>query len=136
MIPTPREVVARRRAERQAAIQRARSFAEDLDPSLSLQAVVVVGSVARGDFNAWSDIDVLVVAERLPDHPVERLRAVGSPAAGGIEAVVWTPHEWTVQRRRGNPLAAEAATHGVWVVGDLEALEDATPKAADHEPGP
>jgi predicted nucleotidyltransferase len=129
--------VARRRAQQQELLSRARHYAAGLDRSLDVQAVVVFGSVARGDFNAWSDIDVLVVAQRLPDQPVARLRTVGSPAAEGVEAVVWTPREWALQHRRGNPVAVEAATEGVWLVGERSRLDDwlAVHPDAAGEPG-
>ncbi|MGH8908620.1 MAG: nucleotidyltransferase family protein [Egibacteraceae bacterium] len=42
------------------------------------RAVVIFGSVARGDFNDTSDIDVLVVAERLPARATDRLAALGA----------------------------------------------------------
>jgi predicted nucleotidyltransferase len=47
----------------------ARRFAEDLDPALAVQAVVVFGSVARRDCHDHSDVDVLVVAHNCPSEP-------------------------------------------------------------------
>lgn len=38
-------------------------------------AVLPFGSVARGDFNLWSDVDVLVVSDALPAHPLARSTA-------------------------------------------------------------
>lgn len=115
-MPTPREVIARRRAERAALLDRARDFAVGLPDGLGVAGVVVVGSVARGDFHGRSDIDVLVVAEDLPDRPADRLAALGTPPAG-VEAVVWTPQEWRTKARQRDPLAADALDHGVWVRG-------------------
>ena len=45
-------------------------------------AVVVFGSTVRGDFNKWSDTDVLVVAEELPDEWRSRMRAAAQRIAG------------------------------------------------------
>jgi predicted nucleotidyltransferase len=114
---TAREVVARRRAERHRLLDRAALFAQRLDPGLGVRAVVVFGSVARGDFNVWSDIDVLVVAEHLPAEYRDRLDAIGWPPPSGVEPVVWTPREYRRQRERGNPIAVEAEQTGVWLVG-------------------
>ncbi len=36
--------------------------------------VYVVGSVARGDYVASSDVDVLVVSDRVPEKPADRSR--------------------------------------------------------------
>ncbi|HWB71961.1 MAG TPA: nucleotidyltransferase domain-containing protein [Egibacteraceae bacterium] len=120
---SPQQVIARRRAERAALIARAERFAQDLDPQLGARAVVVFGSVARGDFNVWSDVDVLVVAERLPERALDRLAALGKPP-DAVEPVAWTPAEWRRQRRRSNPIAVEAVHDGVWLVGSPEALDD------------
>lgn len=111
-----RSVIERRRRERAELLDRARAFAGQLDPALGILAVVVFGSVARGDFNVWSDVDVLVVAERLPDHAVERVRALGRRPAG-VQPVAWTPAEWAARLKKGDPIALEAEAVGVWLVG-------------------
>lgn len=120
----PAEVIARRRRERAALIDRGWAFARAIPAGVNVRGVVV-GSVARGDFQADSDVDVLVVAAGLPDHPVERLAAVGAPVAG-IDAVVWTPGEWASQSRRGDPVAVEVREHGVWLTGSPADLDAAT----------
>lgn len=121
---TAREVVARRRAERRALLGRAEALVEGLDPRLGVRAVVVFGSVARGDFNVYSDIDVLVVAEHLPGDYGERLDAVGWPPPPRVEPVAWTPSEYRHQLARRNPIAVEAERAGVWLVGDPAAVAD------------
>lgn len=120
MTPTVWEVLARRAADRDVRLQLARVYAEGLAAHLGVRAVAVIGSVARGDFNAWSDLDVLVVADHLPDDPITRLQAVGSPAPGGIEVIPWTPQDWAFQLQRRNPVAVEAAEQGVWLIGSQE----------------
>lgn len=109
-------VLARRRREREELLDRARRFAADLPPQLGVIAVVVFGSVARGDFNRWSDVDVLVVVEHLPGRVLEWLEALGD-APAGVAPVAWTPAEWRAQARRRNPIAVEAAERGEWVRG-------------------
>jgi hypothetical protein len=120
--PTPADVIARRRADRAALIAVANAFADRLSADLDVCAVIVFGSVARGDFHDHSDIDVLVVARALPEEYEARLAAVGWPGGDGVEAVVWTPAEYRWQRSRGNPIAVEAEDAGVWVVGDRTAV--------------
>lgn len=123
-MPSLPEVVAGRRRARAELLARAAAFTDSLSDGLDVRAVVVFGSVARGDFNDLSDIDVLVVADRLPPSPVARLRAVGSPR-GGVEAIAWTPAEWRERRRRGDPIVEEALVDGVWLVGGAD-LRQAT----------
>ncbi len=117
----PAAVLERRRAERAGLLASARAFVARLPDALGLRAVAVFGSVARGDFNVWSDVDVLIVAEGLSDDYWSRLAALGD-VPSGIEPVVWTSSEWSRQRARGNPIALEAERHGVWLVGSLEQL--------------
>ncbi|MDP8968981.1 MAG: nucleotidyltransferase domain-containing protein [Actinomycetota bacterium] len=125
----PSEVIARRRAQRAALIERAQRFAAQLDPSLGVRAVVVFGSVARGDFNYWSDVDVLVVADRLPERPLDRPLSLGD-WPGGVQPVAWTSAEWHGQRQRANPIAVESVADGVWLVGSPDDLGDPNPGPA------
>ncbi len=73
----------RRRKERRNLIARAQELADQLEPGLGLRGFVVFGSVARGDFNVWSDIDVLVVADHLPERWLDRIDVLGSPPTAG-----------------------------------------------------
>ncbi len=115
-------VVARRRAEQAARIERARVWAAELPSDLNVVAVVVVGSVARGDFNRWSDLDVLVIAEALPATGRERLELLHRDAPPGLQPVSWTSADLAGRRRRGDPMAVEATTVGVVVRGSLPPL--------------
>jgi uncharacterized protein len=117
----PQQVIARRRAERAARIATAKRFASQLETALGIWAVVVFGSVARGDFNQFSDIDVLVIAERLPERPLDRFAVLGEPP-DVVQPVAWTPTEWQHERARSNPIAIEALRDGVWLVGSPDTL--------------
>lgn len=110
-----REIVERRRRERAELLEAAERFAEGLDPDLEVRSAVVFGSVARGDFNVWSDIDVLVIADQLPERPQDRAAVLG--AAPRISPVAWTPAELRRQSDASNPIAREALESGVLVRG-------------------
>jgi uncharacterized protein len=118
----PPPVVARRREERAALLETARGFVSSLAGSLDIQAAVVFGSVARGDFNAWSDVDVLLVVPDLPDTVPARYSLLGR-LPPKIEAVLWTPAEWSRESRRRNPIAEEARHHGEWIVATAQDLD-------------
>jgi len=117
--PSVAQVRADRRARRTAMLDSVAGWAASLDPALGVRAVTVFGSVARGDFNDDSDIDVLVVAEHLPVHPSQRLRLLGRRPPR-VEAVVWEPGEYSARRGR-EPITIEAEGCGVWVPGSPEA---------------
>ncbi len=115
----PSAVLARRRSEREALLDLARGYVNELPESLGLVAAVVVGSVARGDFNVWSDVDVLIVARHLPERDPDRLRLLLELAPAGVQPVGWTPEELRMGLARGNPIAKEALRDGVTLRGSL-----------------
>jgi hypothetical protein len=111
------DVLAERARERERLIELARGYVERLARGRKIVAAAVVGSVARGDFNVWSDVDVLVVAEALPERAPERTALLAADAPGGVQPVGFTPEELQQALRRGNPLAREAVTTGVVLLG-------------------
>jgi uncharacterized protein len=118
-------VLERRRAEQSERIGQARGYVEALAREIPVRAAVVFGSVARGDFNLWSDTDLLLVSEAFAGAPRARDEQLGRWPAG-VQPIAWTPDEWHVQLARRNPIAREAAERGVWLrggVADLESLE-------------
>lgn len=114
-------VIARRLAEQADRIRAAERFARELATRLDVMAAVVFGSTARGDFNKWSDTDVLVVARALPTDPRDRLSVLDRAAPPGVQPVGWTPEELADKRRRRDPIALECDAIGVIVLGALPA---------------
>jgi len=112
-------VVERRRAEQRARIDAAGSWAEHIAAGRETTVVVVFGSTARGDFNKWSDIDVLVVAAELPEDWGSRMDVLMAGAPPGLQPVGWTPAELAERRSRGDPIARECDSVGVVVYGAL-----------------
>ncbi len=102
-----------RRRIREDVVRRAREWAH----SLPFRAtVILVGSYARGDFNVWSDVDVLLIAE-FTGSPLERLKSIDYPA--GFEVIPLTHDEFIRLFSKGNPLAMEALSTGVLLRDDF-----------------
>jgi hypothetical protein len=112
-------ILERRRREQGERIAETSAWAKRLAARLDVVAVAVFGSVARGDFNKWSDVDVLVVARGLPDGARERIALLGADAPLGVQAVGWTPEEFATRSARRDPIARECESVGVWVYGSL-----------------
>ncbi len=112
-------IVERRRAEQASALEVARLYAEALGAEIRLVAVVVFGSYARGDFNTWSDIDVLVISDELPDDARERSDLLWRLQTGSVAAIGWTTAEHRTRRLRRDPIAVEADGVGATVAGTL-----------------
>ena len=111
------DALAERARERDRLIGLGRTYVERLSRRRPVVAAAVVGSVARGDFNVWSDVDVVVVAESLPERAPARSGALAEDVHGGVQPIGYTPAEFGEALARGNPLAREAVTTGVVLLG-------------------
>lgn len=100
-------------------IERAREFVTRIPAKAELVAAVVYGSVARGDFNQWSDIDLLVVARNLPERFLDRNDVLAPAAVAGVQAIAWTPDEFEHALSKRNAIAVDALDHGVVIAGSL-----------------
>ena len=111
------DVLARRGREREELLALARGYVERLSLRLPVVAAAVVGSVARGDFNVWSDIDVVVVAAELPERTPDRAALLGADAPMRVQPVGFRPEEFDAALRKRNRLAQEAAEAGFPLAG-------------------
>jgi predicted nucleotidyltransferase len=111
------DVLAERRRERERLIELALTYVEQLSTRLAVEAAAVVGSVARGDFNVWSDVDVVVVADGLPGRAPDRNGLLLADAPARVQPVGFTRRELVDALRRDNPLAREAVGRGVVLTG-------------------
>ena len=113
----PADVLARREREREELLALARDYVASLSQRVTVIAAAVVGSVARGDFNVWSDVDVVVIAEELPERTPERAALLSAGAPGRVQPVGFRPDEFDAARRKGNRLVREASDAGVVLTG-------------------
>ncbi len=117
------EVLARRRCERATLVAVASEYVKAISGSLDLLGAAVIGSVARGDFNVWSDIDVLIVARGLPPRYLDRATVLTSVSAPRVQAVAFTPQELMDACSRLDPRVVELHTDGVFLAGETEVRE-------------
>lgn len=107
------EVIRARVDEREKVIREAREWAQRLNYK---STIILVGSYARGDFNKWSDIDILIISDDITGSPLERLRKVDIPP--GYEVIIWTLNEFKIMLKKKNQLAIEAIENGVFLRDD------------------
>jgi Nucleotidyltransferase domain. len=108
------DIVEERLKAREAAIIRVAEWVRALNFPLT---AVLIGSYARGDFNVWSDVDVLLVSDSFPARPLDRLKMIDPPE--GVEAIPLTPADFHRLRRKKNLLVIEAERYGVVLRDDL-----------------
>ncbi len=81
------EIIEKRITERNNIINHVRDYSNSLNFKCT---VILIGSYARGDFNLWSDIDLLIIGD-FKDTPVQRLKNIDFPA--GYEVIPLTLDE-------------------------------------------
>ena len=96
------KIVQRRLRRREEAIREAVEFVKCVAQVLDVVAAWLFGSYARGDFNEWSDIDVIIVLEQFRGvRLVDRyLMLKDIPEMWRIEPILWTPEEAQKQLSR------------------------------------
>ncbi|RLG90819.1 MAG: nucleotidyltransferase domain-containing protein [Candidatus Hecatellales archaeon] len=111
------EVIKERKRIREKIIKEASSWTAKLPFKAT---AMLIGSYARGDFNLWSDIDILLISEEFKGNPVERLKALDIPP--GFQVIPLTLKEFKKLLTKRNQLAIEATKHGVILRNDLKLL--------------
>lgn len=96
MLRTSTKPPVQPQVEKQAAAQAAEALRRGLGKRLI--TVVLFGSRARGDAHEGSDWDLLVIANQLPEDPLERLRSLKRLLRpghrGAVALVARTPKEF------------------------------------------
>jgi len=57
------KILEERKKERERVINEVKEFAEVVRKKLGKVTVVLYGSYVRGDFNLWSDVDILLISD-------------------------------------------------------------------------
>lgn len=104
-----------------------RRLRERLSAWPELQGAWLFGSVARGDADGDSDVDVLIVADdlRSPDlhEHLSRLQTdVRSWTGNDVQVVEHTPSSWRKLVRARNPLVEQIRLDGIVLAGDTASL--------------
>ena len=110
-----RGAVEARIRRRQEVLELVSRVAERVRARFPRAAVLLIGSYSRGDFNLWSDIDLLLIIDGdLPQNPLKRHELVVGLLEPNMEAHIITLKELHTLLRKGNPYL-------------IRALKEATP---------
>ena len=108
------EIVEKRIRERNSIINQSGEYAKSLDFKCT---VILIGSYARGDFNLWSDIDLLIVGN-FDSNPLKRLKNIDFPP--GYETILLTPDEVRRMAGKNNKFINDAFSQGIVLRDDFE----------------
>ncbi len=88
-----------------------------------VQAVIVFGSVARGEAQADSDIDLAVIAGNGWDGRTALADAVRARTGNDCDVLVFTPNQFQEMARSGEPAVHDILRDGVALIGSIPRLK-------------
>ncbi len=98
--------------------------------------VLLVGSLARGDYTAFSDADVIIIVpdKLTPENPVERIKHFIDPDVSvDLQPIVYTEREFIDMAVQGRRIVREALSYGILLAGDDRILKLARSKLPVRE---
>lgn len=111
------EIIKQREKKRIEIIETAKRWASSLDFDVT---AILIGSYARGDFNLWSDVDILLISNVFKGNPLDRLRSINMPP--GFQAIPINLEEFNTLKMKGDILVREALKYGIVLRDDLQLL--------------
>jgi len=107
-------------------LREVKEYAEDLARRGLAELVVLIGSLAKGDYSPFSDADLLIVVREASKNPLERISAYINPKLSlDVEPRVLTVEEFFRMARERRRLLEEALFKGVLLAGSREVFEEA-----------
>ncbi len=82
-------------------------------------AVVVFGSVARGEAHADSDVDLVVIADQSWDGRADLAQAVHERLGNDCDVLHLTPEQFTLPVAEREPVVAEIVRDAIVLIGEM-----------------
>ncbi len=90
------------------------------------KAVILVGSLARGDYTAFSDADIIIISDEVSENPVKRSAGFIDPSLPiDVEPRVFTTEEFLKMAREGRRIVREVMAYGKLLAGEPEIIKAA-----------
>ncbi len=104
-------------------IKQLKSYAEEVVRNGAL-AVILIGSLARGDYTAFSDADVVIVLSESRDKPLDRVKAFLNPTLPvDLNPFVYTLNELMTMAAEKRKIVEEIVNYGKILAGNKEIIE-------------
>ncbi|MBS7658440.1 nucleotidyltransferase domain-containing protein [Candidatus Bathyarchaeota archaeon] len=88
-----------------------------------VKAVILIGSLAKGDYTAFSDADILIIFDEAPKNPVDRIKEFIDPSLPiEVEPRVYTTSEVLKMAKEKRRIIKEAIRYGKLLAGDKEII--------------
>jgi UTP:GlnB (protein PII) uridylyltransferase len=94
-------------------------FIERAGQELRPLALILFGSLARGDYHQYSDADFCVILDQpLPSPFAGYDRVVACDSSGVVQPLAYSPDQFRQMINQANGLALEVMADGVFLAGD------------------
>ncbi|MEM2843346.1 MAG: nucleotidyltransferase domain-containing protein [Candidatus Bathyarchaeia archaeon] len=88
-----------------------------------VKAVILIGSLAKGDYTAFSDADILIIFDETPKNPIDRIKEFIDPSLPiEVEPRVYTTSEVLKMAKEKRRIIKEAIRYGKLLAGDREII--------------
>jgi len=88
-------------------------YIKELAGRIDLKTVLLFGSYAKNTYSYGSDVDLLIVAENLPENPIKRVdKLMDESMPFEIQPFAYTPTEFKRMLAENHPLIKGALLHG------------------------
>ena len=87
-----------------------------------VQTVILFGSVARGESEITSDVDLAVIAAEDWKGRTDLQDAVRTRVGNNCDVLVFTPSEFTALRKSREPVVRSILTDGIALIGSMSRL--------------
>jgi len=111
------DIIEKRKQIREKIIKEAKEWAEKLKGKYT---AILIGSYAKGDFNLWSDVDVVLISD-FKGNPLERLKNIDMPA--GYEIIPLNIEEFIRLLKKKDPIAKDVMKYKIILRDDLRIAE-------------
>ena len=116
------------RLDHEAVVEELRGYAQKALEK-GARAVILIGSLARGDYTAFSDADIIIISDGVPERPMDRVIAFMDPTLSvDVEPRVYTTEEFLRMAGEARRIVREVVEHGILLAGDGELIEEARRK--------
>lgn len=88
-----------------------------------VKAVILFGSIARGEANIHSDVDLAVIATAGWDDRIDLEDAVRTRLGNNCDVLVFTSEDLTRLADTGEPIVREILTNGVALMGSIPRMK-------------
>ena len=111
-------IINQRREKRKRVIEESKQFVKCVQKHYNVITAYLIGSYARGDFNIWSDIDIVIIVEKAPESPLDRLENIKNCIRKhpDIEPIIITKTRYEKLKTKKNPITVEIEKTGIKLI--------------------